>query len=296
MEDNPRKIFPSALEDANVCEVPRPPLSQTLSPSYRLAYADKDFLMRDELRAVRLELELMKPELIQQEHRIESTIVVFGSSKVPDPETARRNLEELKERLKKDPQDAVILKERHRAERRLANSCYYQEARRLSAIISSACQNENKCNLVVITGGGPGIMEAANRGAYDVGAKSMGLNIVIPHEQAPNSYITPELCFQFHYFAIRKMHFLMRAFALVVFPGGYGTMDELFETLTLIQTGKIKPIPVILFGREFWKRAIDFDFFVSEGVISEKDIGLLQFVESAEEAWEIISGFYEAND
>ena len=226
------------------------------SPSYIKAYKDVEFLNREELRPVRLQLELRKAELIQQDHGIESTIVVFGSA-----------------RTREDHPN-------------------YQAAREFSRIVSTVCQLEGKCEYVIVTGGGPGIMEAANRGAYDVGAKSIGLNISLPFEQQPNPYITPELCFDFHYFAIRKMHFLMRARALAAFPGGFGTLDELFETLTLIQTGKSDPVPVILFGQEYWERLIDFNVLVDEGMIAAKDLDLFRYAETPEAAWKVITDFY----
>jgi uncharacterized protein (TIGR00730 family) len=261
---------------------------QTQSPSYKLAYQDEAFLLRDECRPLRLQLELLKPELIQQEHNIESTIVIFGSARIPDPESAKKNFEDLQAKLNENPGDAQLSTKLARAERNLSNSRYYQEAREFARLVSRECQCSDKMTHVVTTGGGGGIMEAANRGAHDAGAKSLGLNIVLPFEQAPNPYITPDLSFQFHYFAIRKMHFLMRAKGLVVFPGGFGTMDELFETLTLVQTHKIKPIPIILFGKEFWDRFVTFDVLVEEGTISPEDLSLFQFVETAAEAWGII--------
>jgi uncharacterized protein (TIGR00730 family) len=261
---------------------------QTRSPSYKVAYQDEEFLLRDELRPVRLQLELLKPELTQQEQNIESTIVVFGSSRIPAPERARDAFDAIEAEVGKNPSDSVSAERLRRARRALDNSKYYEEARKLTRLISEACQCDHNVTHVIATGGGPGIMEAANRGAHDVGAKSIGFNIVLPFEQAPNPFITPELSFQFHYFAIRKMHFLMRAKALIAFPGGFGTMDELFETLTLVQTHKIKPIPILLFGREFWQRAVHFEVFVEEGTISSEDLNLIQYVEKAEEAWEII--------
>lgn len=261
---------------------------QTKASSYKLAYLDGEFLMRDECRPARLQLELLKPDLTQMDHGIESTVVIFGSARIPDPETASARLAEAEELSRKDPSDPVKTLAVQRARRGVANSVYYQQARRLGELISSrpGCSEDGK--LVVTTGGGPGIMEAANRGASDAGAESVGLNIVLPFEQAPNPYITPELCFQFHYFAIRKMHFLMRARALVVFPGGFGTLDELFEVLTLVQTHKVEPIPVLLFGKEFWRRAVNFETLVEEGTIGEQDLELFRYVDSAEEAWEII--------
>lgn len=280
--------FPSALEDAKAAELSLPS-PQTLSPSYRLAYRDHDFLLKDELRPVRLQLELLKPELILQEHHIENTIVIFGGTRIPEPEVARELLTEAEVAAEKDPGNPTLLKNANIAARIAEKSRYYEEARKLASLISKASLARDDYQEVVVTGGGPGIMEAGNRGAHEAGAESIGLNIVLPFEQKPNKYITPELCFQFHYFAIRKMHFLMRAKALVVFPGGYGTLDELFETLTLIQTKKIKPIPVLIFGRDFWERIINFEALVEEGTISPEDIRLFQYVETAEEAWEIIS-------
>jgi len=264
---------------------------QTLSPSYRLAYLDRDFILQDELRAVRLQLELLKPELFLQKHNIETTIVIFGGARIPDPEGAGKMLEDAEQDLKKNPSDPALLARKARAERAAHNSRYYEEARTLTRLISEHCQCTEPKTLVVVTGGGPGIMEAANRGAHDAGAVSIGLNIVLPFEQAPNPFITPDLSFQFHYFAIRKMHFLIRSRGLVVFPGGFGTLDELFETLTLIQTHKIAPIPVILFGKDFWDRVVNFQTLVEEGTISPEDLDLFRYVETAEEAWEILSAF-----
>ena len=285
------KCFPSAsdsVKDATLCIVS----PQTKSDSYKLAFDDPQFLLRDEMRGVRLQLEIMKPEMIQQEHGINSTVVVFGGTRIPDPETAAKRLQEKQMLADREPLSNMAAQRVNCAKRVLAKSHYYEEARKLARMVTENCLNDDNCDLVVSTGGGPGIMEAANRGAYEAGGKSIGLNIVLPHEQAPNEYITPELCFQFHYFAMRKMHFLMRARALVAFPGGYGTLDELFETLTLIQTKKIKPLPVIMFGRDFWRRAIDFDFLVNEGVIDPEDRDLFYEVEKAEEAWRIIRDFY----
>ena len=280
--------FPTAHEDAQAARlyVESP---HTVSPSYRLAYQDHDFLLRDELRPVRLQLELLKPEVIQHEQSIESTVVVFGGSRIKDPESATELFESIQAEVRRNPSDRELAIKLERAQRSVENSRYYDEARKLARLISSNCQCSGKLTLVVTTGGGPGIMEAANRGAHEAGAKSIGLNIVLPHEQVPNPYITPELSFQFHYFAVRKMHFLIRARALVAFPGGFGTLDELFEVLTLVQTGKVKAIPIILFGGEFWQRIIRFETLVEEGTISPKDLELFQYVETAEEAWEEIA-------
>lgn len=279
--------FPSAFEDARAAEL-CVPCEQTLAPSYRLAYRDNDFLLRDELRPVRLQLELLKPELILQEHKVEQTIIVFGGARIPETTSARKQLAEAQAAAKKDRLDGQLSRKVRIMRNIVANSKYYEEARRFASLISQAGKASRTRNFVVTTGGGPGIMEAANRGAHEAGAESIGLNIVLPFEQKPNGFITPDLCFQFHYFAIRKMHFLMRAKALVVFPGGYGTLDELFETLTLIQTMKIKPIPVLIFGRKFWSRVINFDALVDEGTISPEDVELFEYVETAEEAVDII--------
>ena len=262
---------------------------QTRSESYKLSYQDDNFILRDDLRPVRLQLELLKPELIQQEHGIESTVVMFGSARTLDFETASKELVKIEEELKANPDDKDLLQKQIAARRAVKHSNYYEEARKLARMISSSCQQAEDKAYVITTGGGHGIMEAANRGAHESGAKSIGLNIVLPFEQHPNQYITPELCFQFHYFAVRKMHFLMRAKALIAFPGGFGTMDELFETLTLVQTKKIKPIPILLFGRDYWKRLIDFEMFVEEGTISPGDLDLFKFVETAEEAWSLLT-------
>jgi uncharacterized protein (TIGR00730 family) len=288
---DPTKCFPSASDSiihAARCVVS----SQTKSESYKLAFDDPKFLLRDELRGVRLQLEIMKPELIQQEHGVNATVVIFGGTRIPHPETAEKRLQEEKMQAKREPLSEMAALRVRRAKSVLGKSHYYEEARELARLITESCLSNDDCDLIVSTGGGPGIMEAANRGANEVGGKSIGLNIVLPHEQEPNQYITPELCFQFHYFAMRKMHFLMRARALVAFPGGFGTMDELFETLTLIQTKKIKALPVILFGEEFWNKAINFDFLVQEGVIAPEDKDLFYTVEKAKEAWEIIRAFY----
>ena len=280
-----KKFFISALDDVQSARL-HVDSPHTRSSSYRLAYQDEEFILRDELRPVRLQLELLKPELILQENHFESTVVVFGSARIPDPQTAEARLVSAEAAYRKNKNDDALKQKVNIARRALANSKYYDEARKLGGLISS---NTGKDMLVVITGGGPGIMEAANRGAHEAGIPSIGMNIVLPFEQAPNPYITPELTFQFHYFAVRKMHLLMRAKALVAFPGGYGTLDELFETLTLVQTQKVNAIPILLFGRAFWERVINFNALVEEGTISPKDLDLFQFVETAEDAWNIIS-------
>ncbi len=279
-----KRLFRSAREDAQAAKQ-RSEIAQCQSDAYELAFQDNGFLLRDELRPVRLQLELLKPELILNEYEVHSTVVIYGSARTKPQDETKKNLSDIKARIKKDGTSPELETELQRAKRDVSQSRYYEEARRLAALIS---ENTEANKLMVVTGGGPGIMEAANRGADDVGAKSIGLNIVLPFEQRPNAYITPELCFQFHYFAIRKMHFLMRAKSLVTFPGGYGTMDELFETLTLIQTHKIKPIPVLLFGRDFWDKVINFDALIEQGTISPEDVDIFSYVESADEAWERI--------
>ena len=280
-----KRVFPSARQDAKSAKLHRE-RTQCRSPSYHLAFLDDDLMLRDELRPIRLQLELLKAELVQNEMGIQSTIVIFGGARVPDPETAEADLVTIESKAEKNSTDSDLNWDLHAARRNLNKSRYYEQARRLATLAST---NSPRDQMVVITGGGPGIMEAANRGAHECGCQSIGLNIVLPFEQMPNSYITPELCFQFHYFAIRKMHFLLRAKGLVAFPGGYGTLDELFETLTLIQTGKIRPIPVLLFGRAFWDKAINFQALLDEGNISAKDLDIFQYVETAQEAWELIS-------
>ena len=264
------------------------------SRSYLKAYQDFEFMSRKDLRSVRLQLELLKPETLLREHKIRSTIVVFGSARVLSPEDARRRLLTTQKALAERPRDPELKRRVVEAERRVELSRWYEEARRFAAILSKAQQAGQDLEYVIVTGGGPGIMEAANRGAWESGAKSVGLNITLPHEQDPNPYITPELCFQFHYFSLRKMHFLMRAKALVACPGGYGTLDELFETLTLVQTGKKRPLPIVLFGREFWRRTVDFDYLAEQGMISYEDVNLVKIVETAEEGWEHIRTFWKA--
>jgi uncharacterized protein (TIGR00730 family) len=274
--------FPTAEEEARALE---PEAGRYAGPesAYRLAFTDTAFLLREELRPVRMQLELLKPEMVQQELGIESTIVIFGSARILPPEAAAARLE-----AARAGDDVASVR---RAEQALAMSRYYDEARQFAALVTNRSRS-HQTPIYVVTGGGPGIMEAGNRGAHDVGGKSIGLNIVLPHEQAPNPFITPELCFQFHYFALRKMHFVMRSIALVCFPGGFGTLDELFETMTLIQTGKSRARPILLFGREFWEKLIDFDHLVETGMISAGDLGLFHFVESAEEAWQRLSEHY----
>jgi len=268
---------------------PSPPSSRLSSSSaYLRADSDSEFLQRDELRAVRLQLEWFKPELIQQDESIESTIVVFGSARLLEPQAAQAKLTKAEQVLAQSPNDADKQQAVAIAKNQLALAPYYEEAREFGRLVSSACQLDGRCEYVVVTGGGPGIMEAGNRGASDVGAKSIGLNIALPFEQAPNPYITPRLCFQFRYFALRKMHFLNRAKALVVFPGGFGTMDELFETLTLLQTGKVEDLSVVLIGKDYWEDLINWKKLVDFGLISPKDLSLFHYAETATEAWKII--------
>ena len=277
MKDDPRPHHPfrySREDRESVQHTPDTP--QTRAPSYKLAFADEDFLFRDELRPVRLQLELLKPELLMDEAGVNSTIVLFGGARIPAPEardTARtKTLADL--------------------------SAYYEEARKFSRLMTARAIETGNGGLdnVIVTGGGPGVMEAGNRGAAEAGGKSIGLNIVLPHEQAPNEYVTPELCFNFHYFAIRKMHFLMRARAICIFPGGFGTLDEMFETLTLIQTGRMEVIPFLLFGREFWDRIIDWQALAEAGTISPEDLDLFRYVDTAEEAVQAIDTWEGAGE
>lgn len=288
----PGALFPTAAEDLLNAKAELTEgfaSEQLLSPAYRLAFDDSEFLTREELRGVRLQLELNKPDFVLKEHGVDRTVVIFGSARTPTPELVDKEEAALALRLAIAPENPGLLQEKRTLVRMRRHSQYYQEARRLAVLITeSARSDEGSPPIHVVTGGGPGIMEAANLGALDVGGESIGLNIVLPHEQAPNPYITPKFCFQFHYFAIRKMHFLLRARALVVFPGGFGTLDELFETLTLVQTGKIRPLPILIFGREFWEGMVDFDFMVEQGMISPEDLKLFKYVESAEEAWGLI--------
>ena len=258
------------------------------SPSYRVAYRDVDFLLRPEMRAARIELELLKPELSLEDNGVRSTVVVFGSTRIIEPAKARARLEKAESELAMSLGDHRLQRAVTQAKHLLTRSRYYDAAREFAGLVSAANQRQSLCDYVIVTGGGPGIMEGANRGAHDVSAKSVGLNIRLPREQEPNPYITPGLCFQFHYFAMRKLHFLLRAKALVAFPGGFGTFDELFDALTLRQTGRMQAIPIILFGREYWSRAIDFQFLADQGVIADEDLNLFSFAETPLEAWEII--------
>ena len=270
MKDDRKHPFRDSTEDVEAARH-APDSPQARSPAYRLAFADPDFLCRDELRPVRLQLELLKPELMMAEYGVKSTVVLFGGARIPEP--AQKG-------AARTPALAEL-------------SHFYEEARRFARIITERAQAADPSENVVVTGGGPGVMEAGNRGAAEAGGISIGLNIVLPHEQQPNRYVTPDLCFNFHYFAIRKMHFLMRARAICIFPGGFGTMDEMFESLTLIQTGRMKRIPFLLFGREFWTRVINWQALADEGLIAPADLDLFRFVESADEAMEIIESRVE---
>ena len=266
------------------------------NPSYRRADQDLDLLKRDELRPTRLQLEFLKPELTLEEFGIRGTIVVFGGTRIIEPAAARLKVDRARKALAEHPRIPELEHRLDVAERILAKSHYYDVARELGRIVGRAVNSQEECRLAIVTGGGPGLMEAANRGAYDVGSKSIGLNISLPQEQFPNPYITPELCFQFRYFGLRKMHFLLRAKAMVGFPGGYGTIDEIFETLCLIQTRKIKPVPVILVGEEYWRRAFDVEFLATEGTIDPEDAELFNFAETAEQIWKIITDWYEQSN
>jgi len=273
---------------------PKAVVSSSDDPTcYQLAFEDTDFLNDDYLRPMRLQLEFLKPEIFLRRQAIHSTIVVFGSARIPSPAEAESLIAHAEQDIRQKGEDQSAQAALTYARKQLKRSRYYEEARKFGALVSDKFQDGTREDFVVVTGGGPGIMEAANRGAGDVGARSIGLNISLPHEQEPNPYISRELCFQFRYFALRKMHFLLRARALVAFPGGYGTLDEVFEVLTLIQTGKVVPIPVILVGREFWTRAVDFDFLVEEGNISAEERDLFTIVDDAEQAIKILEDFYE---
>ncbi|MEC5211561.1 uncharacterized protein (TIGR00730 family) [Polaromonas sp. CG_9.5] len=252
----------------------------------RLAFADPEFLLRREIRGIRMQLEMLKPEIEQQAQGIDNTVVVFGSARFPAPEQANAAFKLAEE---SGDEAALTLAQRH-----LRNANYYDQARLFARIVAGYSNPRPAAEqLFICTGGGPGIMEAANRGAQEMGALTVGLNIVLPHEQGSNPYVSPSLNFKFHYFAMRKMHFMMRAKALVAFPGGFGTLDELFEIITLVQTKKAKPVPIILFGSHYWKRLFNIDLMIEEGVISPQDIALFKYVDTPEAAWEVIRAFYE---
>lgn len=262
------------------------------SPAYRVAFDDPDFLVSGYARSIRLQAELMKPEITFRRNNIYSTIVVFGGTRIVEPAEAEAELKKAERRLAKKPGDKEAKKKVAIARRVLKKSHYYDEAQEFARLVSLETQQKDQHDYVIVTGGGPGIMEAANRGAFETNSKSIGLNITLPFEQEPNPYITPALCLHFHYFAIRKMHFMLRAKALVAFPGGFGTLDELFEALTLVQTGKINPLPIVLFGSEYWKKLIDFDMLAEEGTIDPEDLDLFIYADKAKDAWEHIKKFY----
>jgi uncharacterized protein (TIGR00730 family) len=271
----PHRIFPRADQDAVAAKLATP-TPQTESASYKLAYQDSEFLLRDDLRPVRFQLELLKPEVLLDEAKIGSTFVFYGSARIPEPGHKAHGA---------TPEISASLE---------AKAQYYEISRELAKLASRCADDEDGMRqFVVCSGGGPSIMEAANRGASESGCESIGLNIVLPHEQAPNKYVTPDLSFQFHYFALRKMHFLLRARAVAVFPGGFGTFDEMFELLTLMQTGKTRRMPVLLYGKDFWSRVINFGALVEEGVISPGDLDLLTFVETAQQGWDAVQEFYK---
>lgn len=263
-------------------------------PSYRIAEEDPDFMQSYEGRGTRLSIDYLKAELTMARLGVKYTIVVFGGARIIERKTAIYRLEKIQQEVERSPQSKTLLQQLYSAERMVEKSFYYDDARRFGNYVGRSGKSSDDCRVTLMTGGGPGIMEAANRGAYDVGARSVGLNIGLPHEQFPNPYITPELCFQFHYFAIRKLHFLNRAKALVVYPGGFGTFDELFETMTLIQTGKTEAIPVVLVGKSYWSKAINFDFLSEEGVIASKDREIFTIVDNADDAWEYILHWYQS--
>jgi len=260
--------------------------------NYIPAIEDIDFLKGSNARGIRLQLDYLKPQVLLNKHGIDHTIVVFGSTRIVEPQAAQNKIDSLKQKLEPDPTDKILIKKLAIAKRIKINSHYYQVAREFADIVGKAGNGPDDSRLVIMTGGGPGIMEAANRGAAEAQAKTVGLNITLPNEQFPNPYVTPELCLQFHYFALRKLHFVLRARALVAFPGGYGTLDEVFETLTLIQTRKISPIPVVLVGVKFWKKAVDIDFLVAEGVIDDEDRDLFWYAETADDIWLSINKWY----
>ncbi len=293
MSDHPERDltdpkFYRAEQEAAFSEAQPAKTPQTQHPAYRLAFRDSDFILREDLRPIRFQLELLKPEMLLDEARVGSTLVVYGSARIPPPEAVEAALEGAANL----PED-----ERKVVENLAAKAKYYDEAYKLARLVSEkSIIEDGKRQFVICSGGGPSIMEAANKGASDAGAESIGLNIVLPHEQAPNAYVTPYLSFRFHYFALRKMHFLIRARAVAVFPGGFGTLDELLETLTLIQTQKMKPIPILLFGKEFWTKVVNFDALADEGTIQRKDLDLFRWCETAEEAWGHIANFYEIED
>ena len=282
----PQHVTEHKLADALADLLNHPADDTVLHPNaYRLAFADPEFLLRRDTRGIRIQLEMLKPELDQDEQGIDNTIVVFGSARFPSPETANAAME-----AAQASGDAAAIK---LAQRHLRNAHYYDQARLFARLVAGYSNDlAHNARLFICTGGGPGIMEAANRGAHELGALNVGLNIALPHEQCANPYVTPALSFKFHYFAIRKMHFMMRAKALVAFPGGFGTLDELFEVITLVQTRKSQPVPIVLFGTDYWKRLLNIEVMVEEGVISPEDLNLFHYVDTPEAAWDVIKRFY----
>jgi uncharacterized protein (TIGR00730 family) len=265
------------------------------SPSYRQADLDTTFLGEEDTRGVRLQIDYLKAELLLEHHHVTDTIVVFGGTRIPEPMAAQRRLHTLRQEQARRSEDADLRRRVRIAERLLITSRYYDVARELGRLVGASAQRAERRRLLIVTGAGPGIMEAANRGAFDVEANSIGLNVALPTPQYPNPYVTPDLCFRFHYFSSRKLHFLLRARALVAFPGGYGTLDELFETLTLVQTRAMHPVPVVLVGESYWRRAIDVDFLADEGMIDPEDRELFCYAETAAEIWSAILGWHERN-
>jgi len=265
------------------------------SAAYKVAYKDSEFLDRGYSRPYRLQLELMKPEMTLRHEKIRSTIVVFGGTRVPERADALKNVKRAEKRLAKNPKDKALRRQLKAAKSRLRNSKYYEEARKFGNLVATECSHFADREFVITTGGGPGIMEAANRGAYEAGATTCGLNITLPLEQEPNPYISPEVCFNFHYFAVRKMHFMLRARALVAFPGGYGTLDELFEALTLVQTKKVRPLPIVLFGESYWRKVLNLEYLVEQGTIDPDDLELFVYADKAKDAWSYIKYFYSVS-
>lgn len=282
----PQHVVEHKLADALADLLKHPVDDTVLHPNaYRLAFADPEFLLRRETRGIRIQLEMLKPDLDQVEQGIDNTVVVFGSARFPSPETADAAMQQARA-----DGDAAAIK---LAERHLSNARYYDQARQFARLVADySADLDAKAKLYICTGGGPGIMEAANRGAHERGAPTVGLNIALPHEQQANPYVTPALSFKFHYFALRKMHFMMRAKALVAFPGGFGTLDELFEVITLVQTRKAQPVPIVLFGSEYWKRLLNIEVMLDEGVISPEDVDLFHYVDTPEAGWDVIKRFY----
>ena len=276
----------------------RPDLTTNLeqilkSHGYRLPEQDIEFLARPELRPVRMQLELLKPEMLLEEHHVSSTIVLFGGTQIIAPSESQRRFERAQQAAAAEPDNAALQRALSRAKKLLDKAHYYDAACDFARLVTMSCQPDSQIHYVIVTGGGPGIMEAGNRGAYEAGGKSIGLNISLPAEQVPNPYITPDLCFQFRYFAMRKLHFLLRAKALITFPGGFGTLDELYEALTLRQTHRMQEIPIVMFGRQYWDQVINFQFLADEGVIHDEHLKLISYAETPEEAWEIITRFHQ---